>query len=41
MTEPLPRRTVLRGLTASAVAAAAVPWMTAPASAKPQDRLTD
>ena len=41
MTEPLPRRTVLRGLTASAVAAAAVPWMTAPASAKPQDPTTD
>ena len=41
MTEPLPRGTVLRGLTTSAVAAAAVPWMTAPASAKPQDRLTD
>ena len=40
MTEPLPRRTVLRGLTASAVAAA-VPWMTAPASAKPKDPTTD
>ena len=28
-------------MTASAVAAAAVPWMTAPASAKPQDPTTD
>ena len=41
VTASLPRRTVLRGMTASAVAAAAVPWMTAPASAKPQDPTTD
>ena len=39
--EPLRRRTVLRGLTASAVAAASVPWMTASASAKPQNPTTD
>ena len=41
MTASLPRRTVLRGMSASAVAAAALPWMTAPASAKPQDPTTD
>ena len=41
MNASLPRRTVLRGMTASAVAAAAVPWLTSPASAKPQDPTTD
>ena len=37
MTEPLPRRTILRGMTAASLAAAAAPWMTGPASAKPKD----
>ncbi|MEP6631317.1 MAG: serine hydrolase domain-containing protein [Lapillicoccus sp.] len=46
MTEPLPRRAVLRGLTASAVAAASASWVTgaasaAPAAAKPSPPATD